>query len=460
MQAGIQSVYVSKEILNPNLDPNQIELTVTYLADSNELPGLGLNIHFDSSKLSVVDMKDVLSKDLIFTTPANGDDGDLDGNAATDSYVSVAWASVHGDWTSTGLPEDLLTIVFDIDGSATGSTEIGFSSSSTPVNYEFNGVEYSARTFSIDENTGNVTLNVSPDYEAQSEYNFTVSASDGFFSVDQDVTLSVLNVDDTGPTITSGAIAVSIDENSGGKVVYSAQADDSADLSEGSLTYSLANGHDAAIEISSETGDVYLLEDPDHESQSSYSFTVIVTDSTGRAVSKDVNLIINDLDDAAPTVSSESTFSIDENADAGQVVYLATADDSGDDVADTPVTFSLTADSDKEFSINSASGEVTFNASADHETDSEYSFSVVATDGAGNVGEAKAVTMTVNDLDDANPVIISEDVRLLILMKTLLLSLHRYTQLKLMMIMTLLMDLHLACHKTVMLLLVSIRSQA
>jgi len=32
LEEGIQSVYVSKEILNPNLDPNQLELTVTYLA--------------------------------------------------------------------------------------------------------------------------------------------------------------------------------------------------------------------------------------------------------------------------------------------------------------------------------------------------------------------------------------------------------------------------------------------
>jgi hypothetical protein len=306
------------------------------------------------------------------------------------------------------LPEDLLTIVFDIDGTP-GSTEIGFSSSSTPVDYEFNGLGYDALALSIDENTGDVTLNANPDYESQSEYNFTVNATDDVFSVEQDVTLSVINVDDTGPSITSGAIAVSVDENSGGKVVYSAQADDSADVSQGPVTYSLAEDHDAAIEISAETGDVYLLEDPDHESQSSYSFTVIATDSTGRAISKDVNLTINDLDDSAPSIVSATVASIDENSAPGQVVYVAAADDSGDEIADTPIVFTLTEDSDAEFSIDASSGEVTFNAIADHELDSEYSFSVVATDGAGNVGVAKEVIMTVNDLDDANPVIISED---------------------------------------------------
>ena len=60
------------------------------------------------------------------------------------------------------------------------------------------------------------------DYEAQSEYNFTITAFDGKYSVDQDVTFSVINVDDTRPAITSNDIAVSVDENSGGKVIYSA----------------------------------------------------------------------------------------------------------------------------------------------------------------------------------------------------------------------------------------------
>jgi hypothetical protein len=400
---GVQTVFVSNEVVNPNLVPNQLELTVTYLADSNELPGLGLNIHFDSSQLSYVDMQEVLAKDLVFNGLVSDDASDLDGNASTDTYVSVAWASLYGDWTSTGLPEDLLTIVFDIDDSS--STEIGFSSSSTPVNYEFNGLGYDALALSIDEVTGDVTLNTNPDYETQSEYSFTVNATDGVFSVDQDVTLSVINVDDTGPSITSGAIAVSVDENSGGKVVYSAQADDSADVSQGAVTYSLANGHDAAIEISAETGDVYLLEDPDHESQSSYSFTVIATDSTGREISKDVNLTINDLDDTAPTINSgDSAGAIDENTGSSQVIYTATADDTSD-VSDG-VSFSLTEGSDSALSINSETGAVTLSVDPNYEAQSEYSFGVIATDAAGNSSE-QSVSLSINDIVESGPTITS-----------------------------------------------------
>jgi hypothetical protein len=410
-EQGIQSVYVSGGIVNHDTD--QVEIAVAYHADSNELPGLGLNIHFDSTKLSVSDIKDVLPQDLVFTQDkAQADTDNLDSDDATNSYVSVGWASVAGSWTNTGLPQDLLTIVFDVEGVPSGSTKVGFSSTSNAVEYEFNGESYDIQMSSLafDESNGNVTLNVAPDYEGRSEYNFTVTADDGNASVDQNVTLSVINVDDTDPTITSGEVAVSIDENSGGKVIYSTQADDSADVSEGAVTYSLAEGHDAAIEISAETGDVYLLKDPDADTKHEYNFTVIVDDGENDPVEKNVTLTINDLDDAAPTIVTAAgapSPSIDENKDAGQVVYVAVADDSGDNVvADTPVVFSLTDDSHEAFSIDSSTGEVSFNATADYESGViDYSFSVVATDGAGNVSAAQPVTLDINNLDEVAPTI-------------------------------------------------------
>jgi hypothetical protein len=63
----------------------------------------------------------------------------------------------------------------------------------------------------------------------------------------------------------------------------------------------------------------------------------------------------------------------------GQVVYTATADDSGDDVADTPITFSLSSDSDVALTIDSSTGEVTLSTDPDHEAQSVYSFAVIAT---------------------------------------------------------------------------------
>ena len=120
-----------------------------------------------------------------------------------------------------------------------------------------------------------------------------------------------------------------------------------------------------------------------------------------------VTLDIDNLDEVAPTITSaNSADAIDENSGVGQVIYTATADDSGD-ISDG-VTFSL-AGSDPALSIDANTGAVTLNADPDHEAQSQYSFSVVATDAAGNASDAQSVTLDINDLDDAAPTITSGD---------------------------------------------------
>ena len=272
---------------------------------------------------------------------------------------------------------------------------------------------YDSRGFTIDETTGVVSLIENPDHESQTDYIFTVKAENLLTgqSDTQTVVLSVNDLDDAQPVVTSSNVAAAIDENSGaGQIIYTATVDDSGDIS-GGISYSLVDGSDAALSIDAVSGEVILNHNPDHEAQSQYSFAVIATDAAGNAsVAQSVTLDINDLDDAAPVViSAISADTVDENDASGQVVYIATADDSGDNVADGPVTFSLTANSDAEFSIDSVTGEVSFNAAADHEADDEYTFSVIATDAAGNASEVQSVTMSINDLDDTAPIITSVD---------------------------------------------------
>jgi hypothetical protein len=265
---------------------------------------------------------------------------------------------------------------------------------------------------SIDSSTGAVTLINNPDYETQPNYTFTVIASDGFNDdVEQSVTLTINDLVDPAPTITSGIIADDIDENSGaGQVIYEATAQNSAGTTEG-LTFGLSPDSDTELLIDSSTGKVTLSTDPDHETQSSYSFSVVATDAAGNeSEAQSVILEINDLDDAAPIITSGDTaVAIDENTGSDQIVYTATADDSADDVSDTPITFSLSSDSDVALSIDSATGEVTLFDDPDHEVQSSYNFAVIATDAAGNVSEAQSVTLDINNLDEVAPSIDSGD---------------------------------------------------
>ena len=118
-------------------------------------------------------------------------------------------------------------------------------------------------------------------------------------------TQSVQTVDTLRPTITSGATASAINENSGaGQVVYHATATDSSTP----VTYSLGGGtDDSAFTIDSGTGAVTLTADPNYEDQASYSFAVTATDAAGNDTTKAVTLAINNLDEVAPSFTSGAT---------------------------------------------------------------------------------------------------------------------------------------------------------
>jgi hypothetical protein len=276
--------------------------------------------------------------------------------------------------------------------------------------WKFELTEDSDSALTIDSVTGEVTLNTNPNYEIQSQYSFAVTATDnaGNESAVHSVTLNINNLDEIAPTITSATIADTIDENSGaGQVIYTATADDSSDISAG-VTFSLAGIDAAAFAINEDSGEVTLLADPDHETQSEYSFTVIASDGVNDAVEQSVTLDINNLDEIAPSITSGDTATaVNENSGEGQVVYTATATDD----ADTSDGFSFSlADDSLGFSIGADTGVVTTNAdfAADYENAQSQSFTVVATDVAGNASE-QVVSVAINNLDEVAPSITSGD---------------------------------------------------
>ena len=104
-------------------------------------------------------------------------------------------------------------------------------------------------------------------------------------------------------------------------------------------------------------------------------------------------------DVTAPVITSGITgTNLAENSGAGQIVYTATAtDDVGVDSYDISGTDAslLTA--------NSSTGEVSLTADPDYETKSSYSFTVTASDAAGNTSDATTVTFSITDVDEIAP---------------------------------------------------------
>jgi hypothetical protein len=189
--------------------------------------------------------------------------------------------------------------------------------------------------FSIDADTGVVTTNADfvADFESAYTQSFTVVATDAAGnSSEQVVTAAINNLDEVAPTITSGDTAEAIVENSGaGQVIYTATADDSLDVNDGTLVFSLSDNSDGEFEIDSSTGEVTFSENPDYEADpsSSYNFSVAVTDGI-QSSSLEVSLPVINVDEVAPAITSEAETIIVDTDETNPVIYTATADDSAD----------------------------------------------------------------------------------------------------------------------------------
>ena len=201
-----------------------------------------------------------------------------------------------------------------------------------------------AAAFTINANTGAVTLTGNPNFETKSTYTFTVAATDAANnSSERAVTLAINNRDEVAPTITSGATATAINENSGsGQVVYTVTSTDTGDISTGNTNYSLsAAGDGSSFTINASTGAVTLTGNPDFETKPSYNFTVVATDVAGNSSQKAVSLAINDIvDESAPTVGSVAlsgaTGRVNNTLNVGDTVQVTVTMSEATTVGGTP----------------------------------------------------------------------------------------------------------------------------
>ncbi|MGX9416322.1 cadherin repeat domain-containing protein [Vibrio sp. WJH972] len=134
--------------------------------------------------------------------------------------------------------------------------------------------------------------------------------------------------------ITSDSSA-SVEENiGGGQVVYTAVANDN-----GSVNYSLSGIDANSFTIDGITGEVTLIENPDFETKSSYSFDVSAADVDGNVASQSVSLSIEDVQ---YQVSIEfDLISGTSSDDNGRIFDL-----------DTEYTITVTTDGSSNFNTN------------------------------------------------------------------------------------------------------------
>ncbi|KEQ54112.1 calcium-binding protein [Sphingobium chlorophenolicum] len=267
-----------------------------------------------------------------------------------------------------------------------------------------------AALFAIDAVTGALSFINAPDYEARADansdnvYDVIVQASDGSNTDQQTLAVTIANLNDNAPVLTSyggaASTALSVAENS--LLAATIQA---SDADGATLSYTISGGADAALfAIDAVTGALSFINAPDYEapddSDGDRIYNVIVSASDGAtSVAQTLAITVTNTNDNAPVITSNgggttATVSMAENASAVTVVAAADADGT------TP-TYAISGGADAAlFIIDAVTGALSFINPPDFENrldadgDGVYQVMVRATDGSNVDDQMLSITVT------------------------------------------------------------------
>ena len=332
-----------------------------------------------------------------------------DSQYSTTQAITIAVADLNDEapqFTSAS------SLALDYTSVAVGATVYTATSTDADANdqvsYTLSGADQ--QHFTLDSSSGALAFSELPslenpkDADKDNVYQLTISATD-LNANSTDLALSISVVDDTGsaPTFAQASASIAVDENTA-SAVYTAQA---TDVDPGDiLTYSISGTDSSLFTINPSSGELAFISAPDFENptdngqNNTYDLSITATDAIGKQASQSLAISVNNLNDNAPQFTlASSAFDVLENAAA--VTTITATDPDGDDL-----TFALTSTTDSShFTIDPASGTLSFNQAPDFETpqdsnaDNTYELELSASDGINTTSATISVSVTnVNDV--------------------------------------------------------------
>ena len=320
-------------------------------------------------------------------------------NTSSVGTYQVQYRATDASGNESSVMAQTVTVIDVVAPVFTSATAVNFTENNTGTVYTIAATDDNAITYSLgsgndeadfDLNGADLTFKASPDFETKSSYTVNVVATDALGNTaNQDVTVTILDVDDEAPVFTSST-AVSVDENTSGTVYTVVATDDNA------ITYSLGSGNDES-DFNLVGAVLSFNTSPDFETKAGYLVNIVATDALGYSSNQDVTITILDVDEIPPVITSATTANFTENTTG--IVYSITATD------DNAVSYSLGSGNDEAaFDLNGA--DLSFKLPPDFETQASYTVKVVATDALGNSSNQN-VTISIIDVDEVPPVFVS-----------------------------------------------------
>ncbi|XP_029029135.1 protocadherin-16-like [Betta splendens] len=278
--------------------------------------------------------------------------------------------------------------------------------------------------FSLNPNTGSLSILKALDREEQEFFNLTIVAEDHGIpqlSTSQVLCVQVIDVNDEAPMFHRAEFEAQVMENQGpGTTVLTVTAIDRDQGSNGQVMYGGVT--EEGFIINPVTGVITTTKELDTEQQSHYRLTVYARDgglppNFAKAV---VSVEVLDVNDNAPVFAKPwYGLEVPENQAPVELFFLkATDPDSG---PGGELEYRITeGDPDGDFQLHGTTGGLSTSRSLDRETRAHYTLEVVATDrGSPALSATVTVEIKVVDVNDNTPVFskssysvdVSEDAR-------------------------------------------------
>lgn len=221
--------------------------------------------------------------------------------------------------------------------------------------------------FNLDSNSGVLSLKEKADYEKKKVYVTKVSATDiKGNSSSSNITVRIKDLDEVAPVIKSSTEVI-VKENQISVMTIKV-------LDKSTVTYALS-GMDASSFNISTSGVLSFKVDPDYETKKSYSITINVKDESNNSTSKNITVLIKDLDDTEPVFTSPSSISVNE----GQKYVMSVKA-----IDQNRLRYTLSGSDVNSFKLHSKSGKLTFKTLPSYKIRNSYSIIVTAIDRYGN----------------------------------------------------------------------------
>jgi gliding motility-associated-like protein len=256
----------------------------------------------------------------------NKESGVIDDPGAIATFIPVIDNVIIGPYEENYLSDSLLVDLFDI------KTRIDKDRDLQDITYSISQTNSAEilESFKITSDSGNLFSedNKLWDYESyvdslgQSSFKVIIEAKDEDDNVDlASIQINLLNVNEPPELLNDSSY--SYDENlpvekSVFKVITKEDFDDKH-------TFSIKPELDFnSFTIDSLSGKVFFKESPDYETKSEYKLVVVSKDSFDDIDEKEIDVLINDIDEISPVIKGTYSFSYDENAtqniNLGQII--------------------------------------------------------------------------------------------------------------------------------------------